>query len=82
MDKNLASNPERRKGWNTGTECESEKRNARATIMRLGSTLEKEDYYFRGFTRVHSQEAREDTEGEQKEGEQTLGATLPGRDTG
>lgn len=35
-----------------GTECESEKRNARGTVMGLEATLEKEDYYFRGFTKA------------------------------
>lgn len=35
-----------------GTECESEKRNARGTIMGLEAALEKEDYYSRGFTKA------------------------------
>lgn len=35
-----------------GTECESEKRNVRGTIMGLEAALEKEDYYSRGFTKA------------------------------
>lgn len=50
--------------------------------MRLGTTLEREDYYFRVTQRLHSQEAREDTEGEQKEQDQTLGTIPSRRDTG
>lgn len=49
--KNLASN-QGEKGWSMGTECESENRNARGTIMGPGMALEKEDYYFRGYTKA------------------------------
>lgn len=46
--------------------------------MRLGTTLEREDYYLRVTQRLQSQEAREDAEVEQEEQDQTLG-TIPSR---
>lgn len=70
------------KGWKTGTKCKSEKRNARGSIMRLGTTLEREDYYLKVTQRLQSQEAREDAEGEQEEQDQTLGTIPSRRDTG